>query len=138
MSDRSSLPAIGHYSPVVLPGASAQMAFVSGQLPIDPVTGQMANSVAGQVRQALTNGLTVLASVGGAASDIVKVTVFTTDLHDYEALNQAYADALGPFRPARSIVEVARLPRDAMVEIEIIAAIPPRPAPAHGREPRTR
>lgn len=127
---------LGHYSPVVVLQGAAQLAFVSGQLPVDPTTGSInGGDLADQTRQALVNALRVLASVGGRATDIAKVTIFTTDLQDYAALNEVYAEMLGDSWPARSIVEVARLPRDAMVEIELVAAMTGPPLSGDGVEP---
>jgi 2-iminobutanoate/2-iminopropanoate deaminase len=118
------LPPIGHYSPVVLVPSVAHIAYVSGQLPVDPATGLIAaGDVVTQARQAIANALSLLASVGGRPTDIAKVTIFTTDLGSYADLDRTYAEALGDSRPARSIVEVSGLPRGAMVVIELTAAI---------------
>jgi 2-iminobutanoate/2-iminopropanoate deaminase len=125
MLSRDTEPAPkGHYTPAVVVNGPRQFVFVSGQLPLDPVTGAIEQKdILGQARQSLTNALTVLASVGGTAADIVKVTIFATNLEHYDALNAGYAETMQAARPARSIVQVARLPQDAMVEIELIAAL---------------
>jgi 2-iminobutanoate/2-iminopropanoate deaminase len=98
------------------------LVFCSGQLGLDPATGQFAaTDTAGQARQVLRNLAAVLAAAGSSLGQVVKVTVFLTDLNDFAALNAEYAAAFGDHKPARSTVEVSRLPKDARVEIECIA-----------------
>jgi 2-iminobutanoate/2-iminopropanoate deaminase len=96
----------------------------SGQLPIDPTTKQMVEGVANQTTQSLSNALSIIEESGLNVWDIVKTTVFVKDLNDFPVINEAYKEFFeqsnAPF-PARSCVEVARLPMDAQVEIEVTA-----------------
>ncbi|KZK87697.1 Enamine/imine deaminase [Pseudovibrio sp. W64] len=120
--DTSKAPAaIGPYVQGVNLG---QMIITSGQLPINPETGEMPADVAEQTLQSLKNGLAIVEEAGLAAKNIKKTTVFVKDLNDFARVNEVYGkffeDNNAPF-PARSCVEVARLPKDALVEIEVIA-----------------
>ncbi len=120
--DTSKAPAaIGPYVQGVNLG---QMIITSGQLPINAETGEMPADVADQTLQSLKNGLAIVEEAGLAAKNIVKTTVFVKDLNDFGRVNEVYGkffeDNNAPF-PARSCVEVARLPKDALVEIEMIA-----------------
>ena len=113
--------AIGPYSQ----GVSAPLRSIvisSGQLPVDPATGAFAEGgIAGQTRQSLENVKAVLAADGCTLEDVIKTTVFLKDMNDFTAMNEVYATFFPTNPPARSAVEVARLPKDAMVEIEAIA-----------------
>ena len=110
---------IGPYS-LCIEGGS--IVITSGQLPVDPVTGAFAEGgIAGQTRQSLTNVQAVLAQAGLTMENIIKTTVFLKDMNDFAAMNEVYATFFPENPPARSAVEVARLPKDAMVEIEAIA-----------------
>ena len=110
--------AIGPYSQAVQAGP---WIFASGQIPLAP-TGEMAQGGAdAQARQALANVRAVLAAAGAGLADVVKTTVFLTDMDDFAAVNRVYAETFGDHRPARSTVAVAALPRGARVEIEVIA-----------------
>ena len=94
----------------------------SGQLPIDVSTGAFAEGgVAGQTRQSLENVKAILAQAGLGMENIIKTTVFLKDMNDFAAMNEVYAAFFPGEPPARSAVEVARLPKDALVEIEAIA-----------------
>ena len=111
--------AIGPYSQGIEGGS---IVITSGQLPVDPVTGAFAEGgIAGQTRQSLTNVQAVLAQAGLTMENIIKTTVFLKDMNDFAAMNEVYAIFFPENPPARSAVEVARLPKDAMVEIEAIA-----------------
>jgi len=111
--------AIGPYSQGV---ASDLIAITSGQLPIDPDTGVFASGgIAEQTCRSLENVRAVLAAGGYAMGDIVKTTVFLKDMNDFAAMNEVYTTYFPDNPPARSAVEVARLPKDALVEIEAIA-----------------
>ena len=111
--------AIGPYSQGIEGGS---IVITSGQLPVDPVTGAFAEGgIAGQTRQSLTNVQAVLAQAGLTMENIIKTTVFLKDMNDFAAMNEVYATFFPENSPARSAVEVARLPKDAMVEIEAIA-----------------
>ncbi|WP_375748989.1 RidA family protein [Vibrio sp. HN007] len=95
--------------------------YTSGQLPIDPATGTMPESVEEQAKQSLANVEAIVKSAGMSKEDIFKTTVFVKDLNDFAAVNAIYSEFFGESYPARSCVEVARLPLDAKVEIEVIA-----------------
>ncbi len=113
--------AIGPYVQGVNLGA---MVITSGQLPINPETKQMPEDVAEQTLQSLNNALSIIQEAGLNASSIVKTTVFVKDLNDFPIVNKVYGDFFESHNasfPARSCVEVARLPMDAKVEIEVIA-----------------
>ncbi len=98
------------------------MIFCSGQLPINPATGniEMAGAVE-QARQVILNLRAVLEAAGAGLDKVVKTTVFLTDIGDFPAVNKVYGDLFGNHTPARSTVQVARLPKCAKVEIEAIA-----------------
>ena len=111
--------AIGPYSQGIDLG---NLVFVSGQLPVDPDTGIMPEGVEAQTAQSLRNLRGILDQAGSSLEQVVKTTVFLQDMNDFAAVNQVYAEAFqGTVFPARSAVEVARLPKDALVEIEAIA-----------------
>lgn len=114
--------AIGPYTQAV---RSGDLLFTSGQIPLDPATGQMVSGgIAEQTERVLANLHAVLTAAGLTAADVVKTTVFLKDLRDFAAMNEAYARffaAEGVVAPARSTVQVAALPKDALVEIECIA-----------------
>lgn len=113
--------AIGPYSQAVKAGS---LLFVSGQLPLNPATGTMPEDVAEQTKQSLTNAKAIVEAAGGTMADVVKTTVFLADMNDFAAMNAVYATFFPEGAcPARSAVQVARLPKDAKVEIEVIANI---------------
>jgi 2-iminobutanoate/2-iminopropanoate deaminase len=121
ISTESAPAAIGPYSQAIAVG---DLVFVSGQLAIDPETGQFVDGdVAAMTRQIFRNIETILAAAGTTLNKIVKATVFLSDLNDFQAMNGAYAEFFAENPPARSTVQVARLPRDARVEIEVIATL---------------
>lgn len=111
--------AIGPYSQAIRVG---DLLFVSGQLPIDPATGAFPENVSEQTRQSLTNAKAILEAAGSCMDKVVKTTVFLSDMNNFGAMNAVYGTFFteGAY-PARSAVEVARLPKDALVEIEVIA-----------------
>ena len=112
--------AIGPYSPGV--SASGKLTFISGQLPIDPATGAFPEGgIQAQTRQSLTNLRALLNAAGADMENIMKTTVFLKDMNDFAAMNEVYATFFEKDFPARSAVEVARLPKDALVEIEVIS-----------------
>lgn len=99
--------------------------FTSGQVGIDPATGELVgDSFEAQARQVLGNLGQVLAASGCGFGDVVKATVYVTEMADFPKLNAIYAEAMGDHRPARSTVEVADLPKGARVEIDLVARIP--------------
>lgn len=112
--------AIGPYSQGI---AAAGLVFTSGQLPVDPASGQFAaQDIAGQTRQSILNLQAVLQASGSDLSKVIKITVFLSDMENFAAMNAVYAELFGTqANPARSCVQVARLPKDALVEIEAIA-----------------
>ena len=114
--------AIGPYSQAVRTG---NLLFASGQIPIDPATGKIeAADFSGQTQQVLVNIKALLSSTGLTVADVVKTTVFLKDMADFPTLNPLYAAAFGDHKPARSTVQVAKLPLDALVEIEVVAEYP--------------
>ena len=113
--------AIGPYSQAVSAGG---MVFCSGQIPIDPATGNfVSNDVAEQTQQVLKNLTAVLEAAKTNLNNVVKTTVFLADMNDFAAMNEVYARFFGENKPARATVQAARLPRDARVEIECIAVL---------------
>ena len=115
----SAPAALGPYSQGVDGGS---VVITSGQLGLVPATGEFAEGgVAGQTRQSLENVKAVLAQAGLGMENIIKTTVFLNDMNDFAAMNEVYATFFPADPPARSAVEVARLPKDALVEIEAIA-----------------
>lgn len=113
--------AIGPYSQAVRVG---NLVFLSGQIPIDPSTGNFVEGgIAEQTEQALKNISAVLLAAGTSLENVVKTTVFLADMNDFAAMNEVYGRFFNENPPARATVEAARLPRDARVEIEAIAEI---------------
>ena len=118
----SSAPAaIGPYSQAV---STDGFLFTSGQVGINPSTGRLAEGLDAQARQVLANLRQVLSSAGCTLDDVVKATIYVTDLADFPRLNELYGEALGAHRPARSTVQVAGLPLGAQVEIDFVARLP--------------
>ena len=113
--------AIGPYSQAI---RADKFVFVSGQLPIDPATGEFAgDDIAAQTRQSLTNIQNILASEGLTMANVVKTTVLLKNISDFGAMNEAYASFVESDCPARAAFEVAALPKAALVEIEAIAYV---------------
>jgi len=111
--------AIGPYSQAVTANG---FVFTSGQIPIDPATGQFVpGGIAEQTQQVLKNLSAVLEAAGSSLQQVVKTTVFLADMQDFTAMNEVYATFFGAEPPARSTVQAARLPRDARVEIDVVA-----------------
>jgi len=111
--------AIGPYSPAVRAG---QMLFLSGQVPMDPATGNLIDGdIAAQTRRVFDNLGALLSAAGLSFANVVRTTVFLADMSDFAAMNQVYATYFAEPYPARSTVQVARLPKDARVEIDVIA-----------------
>lgn len=120
VSTASAPAAIGPYSQAVV---TANMLFVSGQLPIDPTTGNFAEGgIKELTTQSLKNLFAIVAEAGFQPSDIVKTTVFLADMADFAEMNEVYAQFFSAPFPARSAVAVKTLPKGARVEIECIAA----------------
>ena len=111
--------AIGPYSQAVSAGG---FVFTSGQVALDPETGEIvAGGFEAQAKQVLRNLERVLEAAGCAFQDVVKATIYLADLQDFPRLNELYGEALGAHRPARSTVQVAGLPKGALVEIDLVA-----------------
>jgi 2-iminobutanoate/2-iminopropanoate deaminase len=114
--------AIGPYSQAI---TAAGLVFCSGQIPLDPASGQVVEGgIEAQARRVLDNLAAVLQAAGSSLQQIVKTTIFLADMDDFATVNTIYAEYLGAEPPARSTVQVARLPRDVRVEIEAIALRP--------------
>ena len=119
VSSADAPKAIGPYSPAVRAG---QLVFISGQVPIDPSTGNLIDGdIAAQTRRALDNLGALLKAAGLSYANVVRTTVFLADMNDFSVMNQAYATFFSEPYPARSTVQVSRLPKDARVEIDVIA-----------------
>lgn len=100
------------------------MVFCSGQIPIDPQTGEfVAGGVMEQAEQVLKNLAAVLEAAGSGLEKVVKTTVFLADMGDFAVMNEVYAKYFGESKPARATVQAARLPKDALVEIDCIAIV---------------
>lgn len=114
--------AIGPYSQAVKANG---FVFVSGQIPIDPSTGQLAQGSTGELtRQVMRNLGSIIESAGSSLDNVVKTTIYLKDMSDFEEVNKAYAEFFPNHKPARATVEVARLPKDVKVEIDAVAACP--------------
>lgn len=113
--------AIGPYSQAVVSGG---VLYASGQIPLDPATGQIAgDDIAAQTEQVLKNLTAVLESAGASLADVVKTTVYLKDMNEFAAMNEVYGRYFTDQPPARATVEVARLPKDVRVEIDCMATI---------------
>ena len=119
ISTTNAPAAIGPYSQAI---EGNGMVFVSGQLPVDPATGEFAEGgIKELTRQSLTNMKNILAEAGLTMANVVKTTVFLADMADFVAMNEVYASFFEGVAPARSAVAVKTLPKNALVEIECIA-----------------
>jgi 2-iminobutanoate/2-iminopropanoate deaminase len=110
--------AIGPYSQAIVANG---FLFVSGQIPVNPTTGEVASSIKEQTQQSLDNIKAILAAEGKTIADVVKTTIFIKNMNDFTLVNEVYGNVFAETPPARSCVEVARLPKDVLVEIEAIA-----------------
>ncbi|TVP74467.1 MAG: RidA family protein [Gemmatimonadales bacterium] len=127
MSDRTEVrtslapAAIGPYAQAVVADG---WIWVSGQIPLDPETGKLVEGgIRAQTHRVFRSLEAVLEEAGGGLDTVVKASVFLADLSNFEAMNEVYAEYFGASRPARACVEVARLPRDVDVEIEVVARV---------------
>ncbi len=118
VSTDQAAPAIGPYSQAVM---TDTMVYCSGQIPLTPAGQMVEGDVTAQTTQVLSNVKAVLAAAGSSLEKVVKVTVFLQDMNDFAAMNAVYGTYFTSNPPARSTVQVARLPRDAKVEIEVTA-----------------
>lgn len=113
---------IGPYSQGII--ATGPLLYTAGQIPLDPKSGQLVpGDIKAQTRQALDNVKAILAEGGASMADVVKTVVFLKDMNEFAGMNEVYGEYFTDAPPARSTVEVARLPRDVKVEIEAIAAV---------------
>ncbi len=110
--------AIGPYSQAIDTG---EMLFISGQLPLEPTTMTLVTGIQAQTKQSLENIHSILKGAGYDLQDIVKCTVYLKNMTEFSLMNEAYASFFGSHKPARAAVEVARLPKDALIEIDCIA-----------------
>ncbi|MRR52520.1 MAG: RidA family protein [Rhodocyclaceae bacterium] len=116
--------AIGPYSQAIEVQNPAKLVFTSGQIPLVPATGALVEGdIKAQTTQALENLKAVLTAAGSSLHKVIKTTVFLADMNDFAAMNEVYATYFEGAPPARSAVQVARLPKDARVEIEAIAEV---------------
>jgi 2-iminobutanoate/2-iminopropanoate deaminase len=114
--------AIGPYSQAVRTGGAAEMVFLSGQIPLDPSTGQMVTGeITAQTERVMKNLDAVLRAAGVSFDHVVRTTIYLTDLADFQAVNEVYGRFFTSTKPARATVQVAALPRGANVEIDAIA-----------------
>ncbi len=121
ISTENAPKAIGPYSQAIVHGG---LAFLSGQIPLDPATNTLIEGgIAAQTERVLENMKAVLEACGSSLAQVVKTTVFLKDMAEFPEMNQVYARYFPEHPPARSTVEAARLPRDVRVEIEAIAAV---------------
>lgn len=95
--------------------------FTSGQLPINPENGELVMDIEAAAKQSLTNVLEIVKEAGGKLENIIKVNIYVKDMNDFGKVNKVYEEFFGSHKPARSCVEVARLPKDGVIEIEAIA-----------------
>lgn len=112
--------AIGPYSQAIKAG---NFVFTSGQLPMNPETGQIEGDIKAQTKMALTNLANVLEAAGSGMDKVVKTTVFLADINEFAAMNEVYATFFGEVPPARSAFQAANLPKGAKVEIEAVAVV---------------
>jgi 2-iminobutanoate/2-iminopropanoate deaminase len=121
VSSSSAPPAIGPYSQAIRAG---NLLFVSGQIPLDPATGAMVEGdLAAQTRRVFQNLEAILAAAGLTFDHVVRTTVYLADMNDFPAMNEVYGTYFPAPAPARATIQAARLPRDARVEIDLIAAL---------------
>ena len=117
--------AIGPYSQVAIIPAHAKIAYLSGQVPLEPATGTLVSGgIEAQAHQVLSNLAGVLKHIGVGFEAVAKTTIFLTDMNDFAKVNAIYEKTLGDHKPARATVQVAGLPKGAAIEIEMIAVVP--------------
>ncbi|MBS4536401.1 RidA family protein, partial [Clostridium sp. D2Q-14] len=120
VSTKNAPGAIGPYSQGIKMG---NFIFTSGQLPMDPESGELISDIKKATARSLDNVKAILEEAGSSMENIIKATIFVKDLNDFGSVNEVYGTYFNDEPPARSCVEVAKLPKDAKVEIEVIAAI---------------
>ena len=121
VSSEAAPKAIGPYSQAVRAGS---LLFVSGQIPLDPATGAMIEGdIAAQTRRVFANLQAILEAAGGSFDNVVRTTVYLADMNDFATVNEIYGTYFSSPAPARATVQAARLPKDARVEIDLIASL---------------
>lgn len=120
ISTKNAPSAIGPYSQGIKVG---DMIFTSGQIPVNPATGEIVTEIKAATKQSLENVKAILEEAGSSLDKVVKVVVFIKDMNDFAAVNEVYGEYFSDNKPARSCVEVARLPKDCLIEIEAIATL---------------
>ena len=120
ISTNNAPAALGPYSQAIRSGG---LLFCSGQIPADPATGSIPEGIEAQAEQALTNVKNLIEAAGASIDNTVKTTVFIKDMNDFAAINEIYAKYFTEPFPARSCVEVARLPKDVLLEVEAIVEL---------------
>jgi 2-iminobutanoate/2-iminopropanoate deaminase len=120
ISTEKAPAAIGPYSQAIKAG---NMIYTSGQIPLTPEGELVTGDVVAQTHQVFANLKAVLAAAGATLDNVVKATVFVKDINDFATINEIYGEYFGEHRPARSLVEVARLPKDVSLEIELVAVV---------------
>ena len=121
VSTQAAPRAIGPYSQAIRAGS---LLFLSGQIPIDPATGEMIHGdIAAQTHRVLKNLAAILQAAGASFDNVVRATVYLADMNDFAAVNEVYGTYFSSPAPARATVQAARLPKDARVEIDLIASI---------------
>lgn len=120
ISTKNAPSAIGPYSQGIKVG---DMIFTSGQIPVNPATGEIVTEIKAATKQSLENVKAILEEAGSSLDKVVKVVVFIKDMNDFAAVNEVYGEYFSDNKPARSCVEVARLPKDCPIEIEAIATV---------------
>lgn len=124
VTSKDAPAAVGPYSPVIVDEAAGTV-YVSGQIPLDPQTGEMVpGDIAVQTKRVLENLRALLESAGSGMENVLKTTVYMADLSEFGRMNEVYATFFPGVKPARSTIEVSRLPKDARIEIDAIASIP--------------
>ena len=125
ISTPSAPAAIGPYSQAIKVSRQAgDLLFLSGQIPLDPATGQLVTGgIEAQTRQVFTNIQAILAAAGATFDHVVSATVYVADMNDFAKVNEIYATYFSAPAPARATVQVARLPKDSLVEIQVIAVL---------------
>lgn len=120
ISSPGAPPAIGPYSPAIKAG---NLLFLSGQIPLDAAGTMVTGDIGAQTEQVMRNISALLAAAGASFAHVVRTTVYLADMNDFAAMNEVYAKYVASPPPARATVQVARLPRDARVEIDVIAVL---------------
>ena len=124
IASASAPRAIGPYSQAVAVPAAGRLVYLSGQIPLDPATGELVKgTIEEETRRVMENLQAVLAEAGAGFGDVVKTTIYLTDLGDFTRVNEVYGGYLGAVPPARATVQVAALPRGARVEIDAVAVL---------------